>query len=250
MLRVKETYDKTYFSGGPERPGSDVCRKYDMHWWAFRYYARLAQKYCRAGTVLELGCAHGFLLGFFPRDKYELIGKDLSGYALSIARKNNPGAVLYQGSVEQLAEIASASVDVVVAKYVLEHVAHPEKTIGECSRVLKPGGTMIFAVPNTSSLLRGAKGVQWIGSRDETHCSVLTPGEWMSILAANGFTTEKAFSDGFWDVPYMKFVPGFLQLAILGWPTILQTLFVGRWIPIRLGENLIVVARRRASATL
>lgn len=237
-------YDQDYYRGDSTRAGSDVCRKYDMHWWSHRYYAGVVRKYCRRGVVLELGCAHGYLLSFLDARQYRKIGKDLSSYALEHARHNNPGAEFHRGSVEDLREIGTGSVDLVVAKYVLEHLEHPAEALKEASRVLKKGGYLVFSVPNTTSLLRRSKGDQWIGSRDKTHCSVFPPDQWSELLTREGFCVVHRFSDGFWDVPYARWVPGFIQFLFLGWPTVLQTFFIGQWIPVKLGENLIVIARK------
>jgi SAM-dependent methyltransferase len=237
-------YDKDYFAGNETHPGSDICRKYDIHWWSYRYYAGLVKKYCRAGTVLELGCAHGYLLSFLDDNKYEKIGKDLSAYALGLAAQNNPSAKLILGSVESLNEISSNSVDIIISKYVFEHLDHPERAVDESYRCLKANGIIIISVPNTSSLLRHAKGEMWIGDRDPTHKSVLTPLEWRNIFQNKGFAIIKTFSDGFWDVPYLPVIPTFIQLLMFSIPTVLQTLFVVQMLPVRLGENLILVARK------
>ena len=237
-------YDKAYYLGDGNRPGSDVCRKYDMHWWSYRYYAGLVRRHCHRGTVLELGCAHGYTLSFLNDEGYTKIGKDLSAYALEHARRNNPAGTFHGGSVEDLHEIADNAVDVVLAKYVLEHLQHPDRALSEAARVLRPGGSLIFAVPNTSSLLRRAKGDAWIGTRDETHVSVLTPRAWYDLVQKAGLRVRRRFSDGFWDVPYVPLIPRVLQLPVFGWATVLQTLCFGQWIPVRLGENLIVVAEK------
>jgi SAM-dependent methyltransferase len=44
------------------------------------------------------------------------------------------------------------SFDVVTMNHVLEHMSAPEKTISECSRVLREGGLLVVAVPNITSL--------------------------------------------------------------------------------------------------
>lgn len=237
-------YDRQYYKGNRMHCGSDICRKYDMHWWAYRYYAGLIKKYLKKGKVLELGCAHGYLLSFLNPSKYEKFGKDLSRYALDIAQKNNPSAKFSLGSVEDLREFESDSMDLVMAKYVLEHLNNPKEALKESCRVLKRGGFIIFAVPNTSSLLRKAKGKNWIGDRDITHKSVFEPEKWEELLKKTGFKTIKKFSDGFWDVPYVKYIPKTLQFPIFSLPTILQTFFIGERIPVRWGENFIVVARK------
>lgn len=237
-------YDKNYFKGNSKHCGSDICKKFDMHWWSYRYYSSLVKKYLKNGSVLELGCAHGYLLSFLSEKKYQKYGKDISGYAIGYAKKNNPQANFFLGSVEKLNEIEDETMDLVIAKYVLEHLDDPENCIEECRRILKNGGYFIFSVPNTSSILKELKKDQWIGCRDKTHKSVFTPEEWDNLLEKRNFKIIKKFSDGFWDVPYIKYVPNIIQLLFFGWVAILQTFFIGQWIPVKFGENLIVIAKK------
>jgi SAM-dependent methyltransferase len=44
--------------------------------------------------------------------------------------------------------VESASLDLVLSDYVLEHVEDPERFFRELRRVLKPGGTCCFRTPN------------------------------------------------------------------------------------------------------
>jgi len=237
-------YNKEYYQGDDKHCGSDECKKYDMHWWSYRYYAGLVKKYIKAGAILELGCAHGYLLSFLPDSKYKKYGKDISDYTFQSALIKNPKATFYKGDVTTLPEFNDQTIDLVIAKYVMEHLENPNLCLEDCSRVLKNNGYFIFSVPNTSSLLRKAKGEQWIGDRDPTHKSVLTPEEWKNLLKQNGFKIIKEFSDGWWDVPYIKYIPKIIQFIIFGWMTVCQIFFIGQWIPVKFGENLIIVARK------
>jgi ubiquinone/menaquinone biosynthesis C-methylase UbiE len=54
-----------------------------------------------------------------------------------------------------------AEFDVVYSAHVLEHVKDPRKVLDEAIRVLKPGGTLQFVVPNFGSWWEGHYGVLW-----------------------------------------------------------------------------------------
>ena len=241
---MKTMYNKTYFQGNSVHCGSDLIRKYDTHWWSFRFYSLLVKKYLKNGTVLDLGCAHGYIHYFLDPTKYKKVGVDISEYAISEARLNNPEGVYYISDVEKLVDIKDESIDLVISKYVLEHLSHPEMAIREVYRVLKKNGTLIFSVPNTTSKLRKNKGKNWIGDRDKTHLSVFSPTKWNELMNTNGFKNIKSFSDGFWDVPYIKIIPNFIQLIIFSLPSIIQTFLGLQIIPVKLGENLIVVSKK------
>lgn len=54
------------------------------------------------------------------------------------------------------------SFDIVYSSNVLEHVRDPKKVFEESIRVLKPGGYMVFVIPNYASWWDGHYGVIWL----------------------------------------------------------------------------------------
>ena len=54
----------------------------------------------------------------------------------------------------QTLPFASASFDAVVAASVLEYVGSPAAVLGECARVLRPGGVMLCTVPDLTHPVR------------------------------------------------------------------------------------------------
>jgi 2-polyprenyl-6-hydroxyphenyl methylase/3-demethylubiquinone-9 3-methyltransferase len=83
---------------------------------------------------------------------YRHIGVDLSATALRIARDHGLPTVL-RGDACAL-PIADEAAEVVVAGEILEHVADPARLIGECARVLPPGGTLILDTIADTALAR------------------------------------------------------------------------------------------------
>ena len=88
----------------------------------------------------------------------------------------------------------------------------------------------------------GWKGARWVGWSDPSHVSVLPPAEWLRLTRAAGFEVKRAFGDGLWDVPYVRWLPAGVQRALFGLPALAQVLTVGAWMPVRLGESLLVIA--------
>jgi phosphatidylethanolamine/phosphatidyl-N-methylethanolamine N-methyltransferase len=100
------------------------------------------------GRILEVGVGTGIALPDYARTS-RLVCIDLSADMLLRARKR----VAEQGlsNVEGLAVMdaerlafADDSFDVVVAQYVINTVPHPEATLDEFARVLKPGGEIVL----------------------------------------------------------------------------------------------------------
>ena len=100
------------------------------------------------GRILEVGVGTGLSLPYYSRG-VKLYGVDISEPMLRKAQQRV--SELGLGNVEGLAvmdaehlDFADASFDAVVAQYVITTVPHPEATLDEFARVLKPGGEIIL----------------------------------------------------------------------------------------------------------
>lgn len=229
--------------------GLDDMRRFNMHWWSVRFYAKLARRRLRkiGGTrVFEIGCAHGYTLARLERE-FETWGIDLSEYAVGRARDIAPRSRVFCADVtgELPGEIAAGGFDLILAKYVLEHIDDPGRVLVRARDLLAPGGEIMYSVPNMDCLGRRLKGDAWYAFGDETHVSLLEPGEWLDLTRGAGLEIVETFSDGLWDMPYLTWLPIFAQYPIFCLPTIATVLLARPMLPARFGENLIVVARRR-----
>lgn len=103
------------------------------------------------GTVLDIGCNAGALLGRLAtaRPDLRIAGIDLDAEAVDRARAALPAADLRVGSVENLA-FADGEFDLVTCMDVVEHV--PEELrrpmLAEARRVLRPGGRLAMETPH------------------------------------------------------------------------------------------------------
>jgi phosphatidylethanolamine/phosphatidyl-N-methylethanolamine N-methyltransferase len=100
------------------------------------------------GRILEVGVGTGISLPDYARSN-TIVGVDLSEPMLRKARERV--AELGLSNVEALAVMDAArmalpdkSFDVVVAQFVITAVPHPEETLDEFVRVVKPGGEIIL----------------------------------------------------------------------------------------------------------
>ncbi|MDP2778164.1 MAG: class I SAM-dependent methyltransferase, partial [Anaerolineales bacterium] len=155
------------------------------------------------------------------------------------------GRAFLQTAGAQQLPFTNHSFNVVIIKHIVEHLPDPAKAIQEIGRVTEKDGILIFDTPNLGSLLKPWKGDKWIGYQDPTHISLKQPQEWLDLIRSAGFRPLKVFSDGFWDVPYIRFVPNLLQKLIFGSLGGLQAVTGFVFLPIRWGESMIVVARKK-----
>ena len=239
---VNSKFDQDYFSSDAY---SEVSfERYSQYWWSNRYYASLVKKFGpKSGRVLEIGCGLGHLLGWLV-NRYEVYGTDINPWALWDASKNVPYGNFLLLSAEDLGVFPDEIFQVVIAKHVVEHLPEPENALGEISRVLRPGGLLLLATPNTSSIARSVKKDDWIGYKDPTHISLLSPDMWISALEGSHFKPRKAYSDGLWDAPYISWLPTSIQKVLFGAPGGIQAILGWSVIPLRMGESLIVLAEK------
>jgi SAM-dependent methyltransferase len=244
MSRMGESpFDDTYFARGPYAEVS--FRRFGQYWWSTRFYALLALRYGPpSGRLLEVGCGLGHLLARLQH-RYSVYGIDINSWALERAAETAPGAVLKEGSAEDLSHFEESDFDLLIAKHVLEHLSNPEAAVAEFGRVLAPGGVAILATPNLDSPMRARKGDRWIGYKDPTHISLRRPQEWLDVLQSAELQPIRVISDGFWDPPYVAWLPRILQRIMFGLPGGFQAVVGLPLLPLRWGESMIVVARKR-----
>ncbi len=96
--------------------------------------------------VLDVGCGKG-LLNPFPWERHpqvRLVGIDPDPEAAANPRIQE----FHLLTPGEPWKVPPDSVDLVVCRYVLEHVADPGEFLGNVHRVLKPGGQLIFLTPS------------------------------------------------------------------------------------------------------
>lgn len=110
------------------------------------------------GRTLLVGCgAHGEM-GIVPVSR-RAFGVDLSLVAVERSRHRHPGFDYAAADGGRL-PFAGGSFETLVCSEVLEHLEAPGRFLGECRRVLAPGGTLVLTTPNWISLFGLAR---WIG---------------------------------------------------------------------------------------
>ncbi|MBI4762752.1 MAG: methyltransferase domain-containing protein [Chloroflexota bacterium] len=236
------SFDETYFSSHTYANVSFA--KYSMYWWSNRFYAMLARRYGKRGArLLEVGSGMGHLVAQLE-DTFKTYGVDINHWAVKKSKEVVSASRLQTASAQEL-PFTNRSFNVVIIKHIVEHLPDPQKAIQEIARVTEPGGTLILATPNLDSLLKPWKGDRWIGYQDPTHISLKRPAEWMSYIEDAGFAVQRIFADGFWDVPYIRFVPPMIQKLFFGSLGGFQAMTGLVFLPYRWGESIIVIAKKR-----
>lgn len=117
-----------------------------------KYEFQVAKDLVRPGdSVLEVGCATGNFRQHLPRD-ISYSGLEFNQRAIDAARLR--GLDVSAIPLEQVASSRPASFDSVFAFQVLEHVPQPRTFLLDMVGAAKPGGLIVFSVPNEDSFLR------------------------------------------------------------------------------------------------
>lgn len=109
--------------------------------------------------VLDLACGPGFFSKEFIKKGAKVIGVDISGEFIEIARQSAQGGEFYVSSADKLPFIKSGSMDTVVIVLALQNIEETGATLKECSRVLKDGGTLSLVLNHP--VFRNPKVTSW-----------------------------------------------------------------------------------------
>jgi ubiquinone/menaquinone biosynthesis C-methylase UbiE len=233
---VAEFYEQTRFT-------LPYARKYQM-WFFEQLVLWLKPK----GLILDNGCGTGHLAEALPGAR--IVGVDLSPRMAEIARKRL--SEVFVASAESL-PFPENHFDAVLCRSLLHHLPHPEAAVAEASRVLKPGGRVLFSdtLKNPVTYLPRELMRRFSGHFSEGHKNFsqeeffrLT-GSHFKILEVHyiGFFAYTLF--GFPDVAnFQRYIP--FKALIYPACLALDRLFAHLPLLRRLAANIVVVAEKSA----
>jgi SAM-dependent methyltransferase len=132
-----------------------------------------------AGPILDVGAGDGTLIGAFRRLGRDAVGVD------PYAAKNHP----HVRAVEL--EEMNGSWSAVVFWHSLEHLRQPVLALRHAAGLVVPGGTLIVAVPNATSIQARLFGDRWLALDLPRHLIHIDPPALLSELGKLGFTVER-----------------------------------------------------------
>jgi len=136
------------------------------------------------GKILDIGCGTGELLSYFQKQKWTTIGIEPNKAARNIARTQ------YHLKVEEeehLQKLQTADFDIISMWHVLEHVPDINERIKEAKRLLKKDGSLIIALPNTTSWDADFYGEYWAGLDVPRHLYHFSPEAFANLAKQHGF---------------------------------------------------------------
>ena len=196
MAFAAEHYGRDYFERlHPRRWFTNPPRKYEER---SRDALRVVDP--RPGDlVVELGCARGDVTFLLAGRCREVIGVDASAVALGMAeaeraRRGVRNVRWLRADVADLSPLATASADAVAAIDLVEHVddATLAAMLGECRRILRPGGRLGIYTPDRLHYVERLKAHDVVLKQFPEHIAVRRTSDYLRLLASAGFTVDLA----------------------------------------------------------
>lgn len=163
----------------------------------YAYRAHHIERRHPPGKVLDIGCGRGLLLNKLRKRGWESLGTELSDEAATYAREKLE-LPIFTETLEEL-RFPDGEFDLVILWHVLEHVHSPRDLLAEVSRILKPGGLLLVAVPNFGSWEARWSGSGWFHLDVPRHLTHFTPRTLRGVLEGSGL---KLWSSNFFSTEY------------------------------------------------
>ena len=138
--------------------------------------------------LLEIGCGNGYLL-----KRMQTLGWNVEGIEFDpacVALLQAQGVRCRSGDLREQ-QFEAASFDAVFMGHVIEHVYNPIEFLKECSRVLRPGGTLVALTPNSNSLGHRMFGRDWRGLEPPRHLQIFNRANLDRMVRSSGFSHVK-----------------------------------------------------------
>jgi SAM-dependent methyltransferase len=129
------------------------------------------------GPVLDVGAGDGTLVDAFVRRGRDAVGLE----------PHASGPHIRNAEVEDVDGNWSA----VIFWHSLEHLRRPARALSHAAGLLSPGGTLVIAVPNATSLQARVFGDRWLALDLPRHLVHLSPPALLSKIEALGLRVER-----------------------------------------------------------
>ncbi len=127
-----------------------------QRYWQRTRYEIVCEFVGTGGRILDVGCGSSRIIQDLPG----AVGVDVLLRKLRFLRPNHPEVA--QSSVFAL-PFADETFDTVICSEVIEHVPDDPRVLGELTRVLRPGGTLVLGTPDYGRLLWHI--IEWVYGR-------------------------------------------------------------------------------------
>jgi SAM-dependent methyltransferase len=144
----------------------------------FEIFFNCLNKILKPKSVLDIGCAKGYLVYLFYEKGIEAYGVDVSRYAINESPKEIRNRLYILDIEKDSLPFANDYFDLVIGLELLEHLFYFDNMLKELKRVLKNNGYIFFTTPTPKS---------WDALFDKTHVNVRSRSFWIGLFNKYGF---------------------------------------------------------------
>ncbi|MBA4321555.1 MAG: methyltransferase [Odoribacter sp.] len=155
-----------------------------------------------SGTILDIGSGTGHFLNIMKVSGWDIKGVEISGKA-----RENAVRIFNIDTIppEKIQDLPSNSFDCITLWHVLEHFREPFKFMEEIGRLLKPGGVVFIALPNSGSFDSKHYGKKWAAYDVPRHLWHFNPKTFSIFALKNNYSIiEKRYLP--FDVFYISII--------------------------------------------
>jgi SAM-dependent methyltransferase len=150
----EDLYGSRYFrtEGGSPLGYQDYLAHEKLHWRNARPILRRLEQATEGRRLVDVGCAHGFLLAAARERGWTGSGVDISGDAVRYAREKL-GLDVVHGDLAS-AGFGEGTFDAAAMVGTIEHMPDPLATLRSAARLLKPGGYLVITTLDIEGVFR------------------------------------------------------------------------------------------------
>jgi SAM-dependent methyltransferase len=141
-----------------------------------------------SGRALEVGCGAGWMLCALRQQGWKVVGNERTFQGAVCASSMNNLPVFVGGLAALKLE---PRFDLIILFQVLEHLSDPLETLQQCAMLLKPGGSLVVAVPNLDSWQARLAGPSWYHLDVPRHLFHFSTRSLSTILELVGLTIHR-----------------------------------------------------------
>ena len=138
--------------------------------------------------VLDIGCGNGSFLWQMRALGWDVCGVEPDPQSAEQART---AGLDVRAELQPQPPWPEAHFDAITLFHVMEHLHQPVPTLGECWKLLKPGGQIVIATPNYEARGREYFGRDWRGLEIPRHLVLFTEKSLWEAMEQSGFAVSR-----------------------------------------------------------
>jgi SAM-dependent methyltransferase len=161
---------------------------------ARRIFSKFGPRIVKAGTILDIGAGEGVASAEAVRQGFSVRACEPSPHACRVFARRlgfEPDPTFFS---EEYAQENRGLFDGALLSHVLEHILDLDKFVQDMRIVLKPGSSLIIAVPHFGSILTTLMGEKDFFITPPIHLNYFSLPGMTALLKRNGFLVEASFT--------------------------------------------------------